>query len=158
MNVMNIQPCDKIGLPTTHGPFWDQIFPHFCDYPQVLLWEGSLWSSGIYGLFLELVSFNLVSEIYGLFLELVLYSLIWNQAWSLNGKKNGVYVVLLDQVVRLEVSINYQETSQVRHKNRVQSTQEVYFPVSRGRPSISPSWGVTRRQPWEVITGSFYTS
>ena len=62
--VMNVQPCDEIGLPSTDGPFWDKIFPCFCGYPQAVLWEGVLWScSGFYGLFLELVSYDLLLKI-----------------------------------------------------------------------------------------------
>jgi hypothetical protein len=53
-----------------------RFFSHFSGYPQAVLWEGILWSCyRFYDLFLELMSYDLVSRTYGLFLKLVPYGL-----------------------------------------------------------------------------------
>lgn len=55
---MNFSPYDEIGLPSPDGPFSD---PDFCGYPQSGLWKGALQSSsGFYGLFLNLLSYDLL--------------------------------------------------------------------------------------------------
>ena len=69
-----------------------QIVPYFCGYPQSGLWKGVLpSSSGFYGLFLELVSYDLVSETYGLFLKLVPYGLFEIRPGPQNGDYWGFY-------------------------------------------------------------------
>lgn len=62
--VMNIQPCDEIGLKTARSEI--RYSPFFCGFSQAVLYGREL-----YDMFLELVSYDLVSGTYGLFLKLV---------------------------------------------------------------------------------------
>ena len=68
--VMSIQPCDEIGLTSTDAHSEIRYFPIFCGFSQSVLYGREL-----YDMFLELVSYDLVSETYGLFLTLVSYGL-----------------------------------------------------------------------------------
>ena len=62
--VMNIQPCDEIGLPSPDGFFCDMVFPNLCDCSQAVLGDFMI-CSGFYGLFFELLFYDLVSGTYG---------------------------------------------------------------------------------------------
>ena len=60
----------KYGCPAQMDH--SQIVPHFCGYPQSGLWKGVLpSSSGFYGLFLDLVSYDLL-------LGFIVYSWSWH--------------------------------------------------------------------------------
>jgi len=81
-----------------------KTFPHFCGYPQAVLWERVLrFCSGFYGLFLALVSYDPISGTYGLFLNLVPYGFFFLRPGPQNGDKrgpkmgiDGVHIVLLN--------------------------------------------------------------
>lgn len=38
--VTNVQPCGEIGLPSTDGPFWNKVFPHFVVIPRLFFRRG----------------------------------------------------------------------------------------------------------------------
>lgn len=70
---MNVQPCDEIGLPSHMAH--SKVSLRIGDYHRAVFPRGFMICSGLYGLLLELMFYDLVSVTYGPLLELMTYGL-----------------------------------------------------------------------------------